>query len=69
MLRGDSSTYKIMVGRSRSVTGPYVDQHGTPLTRGGGTLVLSGNSRYRGPGHNAVLAVGARDFLVSSLTR
>ena len=61
---GDSSTYKIMVGRSRSVTGPYVDQHGTPLTRGGGTLVLSGNARYRGPGHNAVLAVGATDFLV-----
>jgi arabinan endo-1,5-alpha-L-arabinosidase len=61
---GASSTYKIMVGRSRAVAGPYVDRTGKPMTRGGGTLVLAGSGRYRGPGHNSVLSDGPRDWLV-----
>jgi arabinan endo-1,5-alpha-L-arabinosidase len=61
---GTSSTYKIMVGRSRSITGPYRDRGGRLMTEGGGTLVLDGNARYRGPGHNEVLADGGRDDLV-----
>jgi arabinan endo-1,5-alpha-L-arabinosidase len=61
---GVNSTYRIMVGRSTSVTGPYLDQRGRPMTRGGGTQVLAGNARDRGPGHNAVLAVGGTDYLV-----
>ncbi len=61
---GASSTYKIMVGRARSITGPYVDRAGRPLSEGGGTLVLGSNARYHGPGHNAVLAVGGSDDLV-----
>src|SRR5690606_1413925 len=56
--RGSNSTYRIMVGRSEDVRGPYVDHNGVPLTQGGGTLVLEGNARWRGPGHNAVLFVG-----------
>src|SRR5262249_43165491 len=61
---GARSTYKIMVGRSRSITGPYVDRAGRPMSRGGGTLVLASNERFRGPGHNAVLADGAAADLV-----
>jgi arabinan endo-1,5-alpha-L-arabinosidase len=61
---GAGSTYKIMVGRSRSITGPYLDQHGRPMTKGGGTLVLGSNTRYHGPGHNSVLATGDSDDLV-----
>lgn len=53
--RGADSTYNTRVGRSTSVTGPYTDRQGTPLMQGGGTLVLQGSTRYRGPGHNAVL--------------
>lgn len=53
--QGASSTYKIMVGRSKSVTGPYVDAEGTRLSDGGGTLVLAGAGRWKGPGHNAIL--------------
>src|SRR5580698_4877713 len=34
--RGLKSTYKTMVGRSQSVTGPYTDATGTPLAQGGG---------------------------------
>jgi arabinan endo-1,5-alpha-L-arabinosidase len=61
---GASSTYKIMVGRARSITGPYVDRQGRPMTEGGGTLVLGSDARYHGPGHNSVLAAGESDDLV-----
>jgi len=56
--RGSNSTYRIMVGRSKDVRGPYLDRDGTPLVQNGGTLVLQGTSRWRGPGHNAILFVG-----------
>ena len=48
--RGTKSNYKTMVGRSRNVTGPYVDANGTPMLEGGGTLLLTGNKRWIGPG-------------------
>jgi arabinan endo-1,5-alpha-L-arabinosidase len=56
--QGSNSTYKIMVGRSSSITGPYSDRDGVALLSGGGTLVLQGDERFRGPGHNAILHVG-----------
>jgi arabinan endo-1,5-alpha-L-arabinosidase len=52
---GVSSTYNTRVGRSPSLQGPYVDRDGTAMLEGGGTLVLEGSTRYRGPGHNAIL--------------
>jgi arabinan endo-1,5-alpha-L-arabinosidase len=61
---GAKSTYKVMVGRSRSATGPYVDATGKPLLEGGGTLVLQGDERWRGPGHNGILDAGGRQYLV-----
>jgi arabinan endo-1,5-alpha-L-arabinosidase len=53
--KGVNSTYNIRVGRSSVVTGPYSDRNGTDLREGGGTLVLGGGTRWKGPGHNAVL--------------
>lgn len=53
--RGLKSTYKTMVGRSQSVTGPYTDATGTPLAQGGGTPVLLPNARWLGPGGQSVL--------------
>jgi arabinan endo-1,5-alpha-L-arabinosidase len=52
--RGTKSTYKIMVGRSREVTGPYTDESGTPMLEGGGTPVLVGNDRWLGPGGQSI---------------
>jgi arabinan endo-1,5-alpha-L-arabinosidase len=52
---GASSTYNVRVGRSTSVTGPYTDKAGVAMARGGGTLVVAGDDRWKGPGHNAVL--------------
>ena len=54
--RGPKSTYKVVVGRSKDVTGPYVDAAGTPLMQGGGTVVAGGNARYPGVGHCAVVS-------------
>ncbi|RYZ05813.1 MAG: arabinan endo-1,5-alpha-L-arabinosidase [Myxococcales bacterium] len=62
--QGASSTYKIMVGRSKNVSGPYVDAEGASLVAGGGTLVLEGAGRWRGPGHNAVLVDEGRYYNV-----
>jgi arabinan endo-1,5-alpha-L-arabinosidase len=54
--RGTNSTYRTMVGRSTSITGPYLDRAGTPLTNGGGTEILATHDAIYGPGHPAVLA-------------
>lgn len=62
--RGAESTYKIMVGRSKAVTGPYVDAEGNAMLKGGGTLVLEGDKRWKGPGHNSALNDGGTFYLV-----
>lgn len=62
--QGANSTYNVRVGRSAHITGPYVDRDGVPMLRGGGTLVLAGHGVVRGPGHNAVLTDGDRQYLV-----
>ncbi len=46
-----NSTYNIVVGRSRSVTGPYLDNMGRDMLEGGGRMVLAGGDRKTGPGH------------------
>ncbi|MEU9139659.1 arabinan endo-1,5-alpha-L-arabinosidase [Streptomyces sp. NPDC048404] len=60
---GVNSTYKIRVGRSTSVTGPYVDSAGTPMLDGGGDLLLAGHGRYLGPGGESVFQDGGEDWL------
>ena len=61
---GPRSTYNIRMGRSRSVTGPYLDKAGKDMEEGGGTLFLgsvgdSGSGRpiddEVGPGHAGIL--------------
>lgn len=54
--RGTSSTYRVMVGRSTSVTGPYVDRNGVAMTAGGGTEILASHGSIHGPGHSAAMA-------------
>ncbi|MET8141425.1 arabinan endo-1,5-alpha-L-arabinosidase [Sphaerisporangium sp. NPDC005288] len=62
--RGASSTYRVMVGRSTSVTGPYVDRNGVAMTSGGGTEILAGHGSIHGPGHQAVFTDVDADVLV-----
>jgi arabinan endo-1,5-alpha-L-arabinosidase len=53
--KGASSTYNTRVGRSTNLAGPYQDRAGVALMQGGGTLLVQGGERYKGPGHNAVV--------------
>ncbi|GAA0255514.1 arabinan endo-1,5-alpha-L-arabinosidase [Saccharothrix mutabilis subsp. mutabilis] len=62
--RGASSTYRVMVGRSTSVTGPYLDRAGRALTSGGGTEILAGQGGVHGPGHQDVFGDTDHDILV-----
>lgn len=55
---GPNSTYHIRVGRSRKVTGPYVDNMGVDMLRGGGKLVVAAGGRVIGPGHFGLLDLG-----------
>lgn len=48
---GVNSTYYIVVGRSTSPFGPFVDKNGVSLKSGGGTTVLAAQGNYIGPGH------------------
>ncbi len=41
---GVNSTYYTVVGRSTSITGPYLDKNGTNMASGGGSTVLTGAS-------------------------
>jgi len=60
--RGEESTYKLVVGRSKSVTGPYVDKEGIELNKGGGSLVIEGNKNWYGVGHNSVFTFDGKDY-------
>ena len=48
---GVNSTYNIVVGRSKTVTGPYLDNVGRDMFHGGGKMVIAAGDRVCGPGH------------------
>jgi len=48
--QGKNSTYNIRVGRSKVVTGPYLDKHGDDMAKGNGTLFLGAAEGQIGPG-------------------
>lgn len=71
---GESTAYRVLVGRSTSLQGPYLDRKGDDLkgdgvSAGGGALILAGDDRYAGPGHNAVVTDDAdQDWIVYHAT-
>jgi arabinan endo-1,5-alpha-L-arabinosidase len=48
---GANSTYNIVVGRSKKVTGPFVDNVGRDMLEGGGKMVAATRGKLIGPGH------------------
>lgn len=62
--KGINSTYKMIVGRSEKVTGPYFDQKGKSMANGGGTILLQGDADWYGVGHNAVVSFDGIEYLV-----
>ncbi|WCT79848.1 family 43 glycosylhydrolase [Novosphingobium humi] len=55
---GPNSTYNIRVGRSRNPLGPYVDNFGVPMLKGGGKLVWGAHGRGLGAGHFGLVDLG-----------
>ena len=58
------STYHVVVGRSKQVTAPYVDREGRDMNAGGGSLVIAGNARWKGVGHNSAYTIDGKDMMV-----
>jgi arabinan endo-1,5-alpha-L-arabinosidase len=48
---GVNSTYNIVVGRSKSPEGPYIDNVGRDMYHGGGKMVVAAGDRKTGAGH------------------
>jgi arabinan endo-1,5-alpha-L-arabinosidase len=55
---GANSTYNIRMGRSRKVTGPFIDNMGVDMLQGGGKLFAASSGRHIGPGHFGLLDLG-----------
>ncbi|HLO59878.1 MAG TPA: family 43 glycosylhydrolase [Bacteroidales bacterium] len=55
---GANSTYNIVVGRSRKVTGPYLDNMDRDMLKGGGKMVVGAGNRLIGPGHFGLWDLG-----------
>ncbi|MCI2240653.1 arabinan endo-1,5-alpha-L-arabinosidase [Paenibacillus sp. TRM 82003] len=62
--QGVNSTYKTVVGRSKSPTGPFVDREGRAMTDGGGTLLLGSRGNQVGTGALDVLNDRGRTYAV-----
>ena len=56
--QGATSTYNIRMGRSRKVTGPYLDNMGVDMVEGGGKSFAASRGRHIGPGHFGLLDLG-----------
>ncbi|NMC41574.1 MAG: arabinan endo-1,5-alpha-L-arabinosidase [Bacteroidales bacterium] len=61
---GVNSTYKVAVGRSQKVTGPYFDRDSLDMAKGGGTVIAKGDTLWAGVGHQAVANFDGTDYLV-----
>jgi len=56
--RGADSGYNIRAGRSKKITGPFIDNIGVDMIQGGGKLVAGSHARVIGPGHFGLLDLG-----------
>jgi beta-xylosidase len=60
-----ASTYKIVLGRSSSLKGPYVDKNNTPMLSGGGFKLDTGDTRWKGPGGASIFIEHDTAFCVN----
>ncbi len=60
--RGTNSTYEIRVGRSRQITGPYLDKDGADLITGGGSSFLGSSGPFIGPGQSGIYSENGADW-------
>jgi len=62
--KGVNSTYEIRIGRSKKITGPYLDREGVDMKDGGGSPFLATDGRFIGPGHASIFKEKGKEMLV-----
>ena len=57
--------YQVILGRSASPHGPFLDRNGVGLMQGGGTVLLTGSAQWIAPGSASALTdpVSGEDML------
>ena len=63
--RGAKSNYHVAVGRSKKVSGPYLDRNGKDMLMGGGTLFIEGDKKeWEAAGHCAAYTFDGEDIFI-----
>ena len=63
--RGSKSNYRVAVGRSKNVDGPYLDKRSNDMLNGGGTVLLEGDKKqYEATGHCAAYSIDGKDIFI-----
>ena len=63
--RGAQSNYRVAVGRSKTINGPYLDRNGKDMVNGGGTLFLEGDKKeWEAAGHCAAYTFDGEDIFI-----
>ena len=63
--QGAKSNYRVAVGRSKQVSGPYLDHEGRDMLNGGGTLFLEGDkTAFEAAGHCAAYDLNGESLFI-----
>ena len=63
--QGSKSNYRVAVGRSKTVDGPYLDRNGIDMRYGGGNIFIEGDKKnFEAAGHCAVYHIDGRDVFI-----
>ena len=63
--KGMNSSYKVVVGRSRNIEGPYLDRNGNDMADLGGTLVIEGDKKeFEAAGHCSAYSFQGKDYFI-----
>ena len=63
--QGSKSNYRVAVGRSRSVEGPYLDSKGIDMRDGGGNIFIEGDKKaFEATGHCAAYTFDGQDIFI-----
>jgi len=62
--QGTNSTYRIAYGRSKNITGPYVDKSNKDMSNGGGTVIDQSSGQWVGPGGQSIARNGSNYLMV-----
>lgn len=63
--RGSKSNYRVAVGRSKKVAGPYRDRNGKDMRQGGGTIFIEGDKQeFEAAGHCSAYSFADGDWFV-----